>query len=55
MFSSKSICDNMITGSGRQKVNNEGLESPKQKLPDIHSVEVKNLTPDIVEESNENN
>ena len=41
MFSSKSICDNMITGTGDKK---RPPESPKQNLSNTQ-IEIKNLTP----------
>ena len=40
MFSSKSICDNMITG--RSKKNNN-LDSPKNGLRKINVAEIKNI------------
>ena len=53
MFSSKSICDNMITGDGKKK--NIGKESPEHKFSNSQ-VEIKNLTPsEIIDESNESN
>jgi hypothetical protein len=48
MFSSKSICDNMITG--KNKRNNK--ISSKEELPISQSIEIKNLPPSrIVEEA----
>ena len=52
IFSSKSICDNLIFGDGKIKE----LESPKQEFPKSQVIEIKNSTsPEIVEESNEIN
>jgi hypothetical protein len=53
MFSSKSICDNMITGTDK---NIKEPESPKNNLAsNAQSVEIKNSAPETIEVSNETN
>ena len=53
MFSSKSICDNVI--SGRSKSTEIGPESPKAKFPSTN-IEIKNDVPtEVIDDSNEQN
>ena len=40
MFSSKSICDNMITGRSKKNPN---LDSPKNGLKKVNVAEIKNI------------
>ena len=42
MYSSKSICDNLITGDGKQKVQTT-IESPRHNSSSSTAVEIKNL------------
>ena len=49
MFSSKSICDNMITGKSMKS----NKISSKEELPSNRSIEIKNLAPtELAEEGN---
>ena len=53
MFSSKSICDNVI--SGRSKSTEIGPESPKNKFHPTN-IEIKNdVSTEVIDDSNENN
>jgi len=54
MYSSKSICDNLITGDGKQKVQTT-IESPRHNSPNATSVEIKNMNAiEMTEETPEN-
>ena len=54
MFSSKSICDNMITGDSKKLEQKKGPESPIQNLSNSN-VEIKHLRSSEINENNENN
>ncbi len=55
MFSSKSICDNMITGESNMNSNEEGKE--RRNMPETQNIESKNFTPveTVIENSNSEN
>ena len=56
MFSSKSICDNMITGDGKNKKKKNERKISRQNLSNNRTIEINNLTSsDITEETNEGN
>ena len=54
MYSSKSICDNLITGDGKQKVQTT-IGSPRNNSSNATSVEIKNINAiEMTEETPEN-
>ena len=54
MYSSKSICDNLITGDGKQKVQTT-IGSPRNNSSNTTSVEIKNINAiEMTEETPEN-